>query len=60
MAQMAKSLPAMWQTWFQSMDQDHLLQKGMATHSSSLALRSPWTEEPSQLLSFGLQRVRHD
>ena len=54
MAQMVKNLPAMQDTWVQSLDQEYLLEKGMATHSSILAWRIPWTEKS------GWQRVRHD
>ena len=43
--QMVKNLPAMWETWVRSLG----LEKGMATHSSILAWRIPWTEEPGQL-----------
>ena len=59
-AQMLKNLPAMWETRVQSLGQEDSLEKGMATHSSSLAWRIPWTEEPGKLQSMGLQRVRHD
>ena len=45
-AQMIKNLPAMWETWIRSLDQEDPLEKGMATHSSILACRIPWTEEP--------------
>ena len=45
-AQMAKNLPAMQETWVRSLDQEDPLQKGMATHSSIIACRIPWTEEP--------------
>ena len=51
MAQMVKNLPAMQETWVQSLDQEDLLKKGMATHSSILAWRIPHTEEPSGLQS---------
>ena len=44
----------------QSLGQEDSLEKGMATHSSILALRNPWTEEPGGLQSMGLQRVGHD
>ena len=44
----------------QSLDQEDPLEKGMATHSSILAWRILWTEEPDRLQSMGLQRVRHD
>ena len=42
---MVKNLPAMWETWVQSLGWDDPLEKGMATHSSILAWRIPWTEE---------------
>ena len=58
-AQMVKSLPAMQETWIQSLGQEDSLEKGMATHSSILALRIPWTEEPGELQSMGSHRVRH-
>ena len=45
-AQMVKNLPAMWETWVQSLGQEDPLEKGMVTHSSILAWRIPWTEEP--------------
>ena len=60
MAQMVKNLPVMWETWVQSLGQEDPLQKGMATHSSILAWRIPWVEEPGELQSVVLQRVRHD
>ena len=59
-AQMVKNLPAMWETWVQSLGWEDPPEKGMATHSSVLAWRIPWTEEPGGLQSMGLQRVRHD
>ena len=49
MAQMVKKPPAMWETWVQSLDQEDPLEKGMATHSSILTWRIPWTEEPGGL-----------
>ena len=49
MAQSVKSLPAMWKTWVQSLGQEDSLEKEMATHSSILAWRIPWTEEPGGL-----------
>ena len=58
-AQMVKNLPAMWETQVRSLDQQDSLEKGMATHSSSLAWRSPWIEEPGGLQSMGSQRVGH-
>ena len=58
--QMVKNLPAMQETWVQSLGQEDPLEKGMATHSSVLVWRIPWTKEPGELQSMGLQRVRHD
>ena len=60
MAQMVKNLPAMQETQVRSLGQEDSLEKGMATHSSILAWRIPWTEEPGELHSMGSQRVRHD
>ena len=60
MAQMVKSLPAMWETWVQSLGQEDSLEKEMATHSNILAWNIPQTEEPGELQSMGSQRVRHD
>ena len=60
MAQRVKNLPAMQETQVQSLGQEDLLEKGMAIHSSILAWRILWTEEPGGLQSKGLQRVRHD
>ena len=60
MSQMVKKLPAMLGTWVRSLGREDPLEKGMATHSSILAWRMPWTEEPGGLQSKGLQRVRHD
>ena len=59
-AQMVNNLPIMQETWVQSLDQEDPLEKGMATHSSILAWRIQWMEEPGGLQSMGLQRVRHD
>ena len=59
-AQAVKNLPAMWETWIQSLGQEDPLEKSMATHSSILAWRIPWTEEPGRLQSMSLQRVGHD
>ena len=59
-AQRLKHLPAMWETWVQSLGQEDPLEKEMATHSSILAWRIPWMEEPGGLESTGSQRVRHD
>ena len=55
-----KNLPAMWETWVQPLGWEDLLEKRMATHSSILAERIPWTEEPGMLQSTGPQRVKHD
>ena len=52
--------PAMQETWVQSLGGEDPLEKRMATHSSILAWRIPWTEEPGDLLSMGSQRVRQD
>ena len=60
MAQMVKNLPAMQGTQVQSLGWKDPLQKGMATHSSILAWRTPWTEEPGALQSMGSQRIGHD
>ena len=60
MAQRVKRLPARWETWVQSLGQEDPLEEGMATHSSILAWRTPWTEEPGGLQAMGLQRVGHD
>ena len=59
-AQMVKRLPAMWETQVRSLGREDPLEKEMATHSSILAWRIPWTEEPGWLLSMGSQRVVHD
>ena len=57
---MVKSLPTMWKTWVRSLGQEDPLEKEMATHSSILAWKIPWTEEPGRLQSMGSQRVGHD
>ena len=59
MAQMVKNLRAMQEPWVQLLGWEDSLEKGTATHSSVLAWRIPWTEEPGGLQSLGLQRVRH-
>ena len=59
MAQMVKNLPAMQETRVRALGREDPLEKGMATHSSILAWRIPWTEEPGGLQSMVLQRVRH-
>ena len=60
MAQMVKCLPAMQETQVRSLDLEDPLEEEMTIHSSILAWRIPWTEEPGGLQSTGLQRVRHD
>ena len=50
----------MQETWVQSLGQEDPLEEEMVTHSSILAWKIPWTEEPGRLLSTGSQRVRHD
>ena len=55
MAQMVKNLPAMQETRVQSLAQEDSMEKGMTTHSSTLAWRIPWTEEPGRLQSMGSQ-----
>ena len=59
-AQMVKSLLAMWETWVPSLGWDDPLEKEMATHSSILACKIPWMKEPGRLQSMGLQRVGND
>ena len=57
---MVKCLPAMHETWVQSLIQKAPLEKEMSTHSSILAWKIPWAEEPGRLQSMGLQRIRHN
>jgi len=59
-AQAIKNLPAMQETRVRSLGQEDPLEKGMATHSSILAWRIPWIEEPGGLQSIGSQRVGHN
>ena len=59
-AQRLERLPEMRETGVRSLGQEDPLEKGMATHSSTLAWRIPWMEEPGRLQSMGSQRVRHD
>ena len=59
-AQRLKHLPTMLETWVRSLGREDPLEKEMATHSSILAWRTPWTEEPGRLQSTGSQRVGHD
>ena len=55
MAQTVKCLPTMWETQVQSLGREDLLEKEMATHSSILAWKTPWTEEPGRLQTVGSQ-----
>ena len=57
---MVKNLPALQETWVQSLSWEDPLEKEMATHTSILARRIPWWEEPGRLQSMGWKRVRHD
>ena len=59
-AQRLKRLPGMRETWVQSLDREDQLEKEMGTHSSTLAWRIAWREEPGGLQSMGLQTVGHD
>ena len=59
-AQRVKRLPAMQETWVQSLGQEDPLEKEMAPHSSTLAWRIPWMEEPGRLQSMGSQRIGYD
>ena len=59
-AQTVKNLPAMQDTWVQSLGPEDPLEKGMATHSSFLAWRIPWTEKLGGLQFMGSQRIGHD
>ena len=54
-----KRMPAMWETRVRSLDREDPLEKEMAIHSSTLAWKIPWTEEPDRLQSMGSQRVGH-
>ena len=55
-----KNLPAMLETWVRSLSREDPLENGIATHSSTLAWRTPWTQEPRRLQSMGSQRVGHN
>ena len=59
-AQMVKCLPTMPETWVRSLGQEDPLEKEMANHSSTLAWKIPWTEEPDRLQSMGPPIVRHN
>ena len=60
MAQTVKRVPAMRETRVQFLGREDPLEEEMATHSSTLAWKMPWTEEPDRLQSMGSQRVAHD
>ena len=60
MAQVVKNLPTVQETWVQSLGQEDPLEEEVATHSSILAWKIPWSEEPGELQSMGSKRVRHD
>ena len=60
MAQTVKHPTATWETGVQSLGQEDLLEREMATHSTILAWKIPWTQEPGRLQSMGSQRVGHD
>ena len=57
---MVKCLSTMQEIWVRSLGWEDTLEKEMAIHSSTIAWKIPWTEEPDRLQSMGLQRVRHD
>ena len=59
-AQMVKNPLAMQEIWVRSLGQEDTLEKGMATHSSILAWKIPWTEKLGRLQSMGSQRIGHD
>ena len=59
-AQTVKRMPAMWETWVRSLGWEDPLEKEMATHSSTLAWKIPWTEGPGRLQFMGSQRVAHN
>ena len=59
-AQMVKRLSTMWETWVQSLGWEDPLEKEMAIHSSTIAWKIPWTEQPGRLQSMRSQRVRHN
>ena len=59
-AQTVKCLSTMWETRVRSLGREYPLEKEMAIHSSTIAWKIPWTEEPGRLQPMGSQRVRHD
>ena len=60
LVQKIKNMPAMWEAWVGSLVQEDPLEKGMATHSSILAWKISWTEEPGRLQPMGSHRVGYD
>ena len=60
MAQTVKCLSTMWETWVRYLSREDPLEKEMAAHSSAIAWKIPWTEEPGRLQSMESQRVGHD
>ena len=60
MAQLVKHMPRAWETWVQFLVREVPLEKEMAAHSSTLAWRIPWTEEPVHMTAHGVARVGHD
>ena len=60
MVQTVKCLPAMWEIWVQSLGWEDLLEKEREIHSSILAWKMPWTEEPGRVQSIGSKKVGHD
>ena len=58
--QMVKNPPAMWKNWVRSLGWEDPLEESMVNHSSILAWKIPWTEDPGRLQSMGLQGVRHN
>ena len=60
MAQMVKNFPTILETWVQLLGQEESLEEGTATHTSVLAWRIPWTEDPGRLQSMGSQKVGHN
>ena len=59
-ARTVKRLPTMWETWVQSLGLEDLLEKEMVAHSSTLAWKIPWMEDPGRLQSMGSKRVGHE
>ena len=59
-AQLVKNLPAVWETWVRFLGWEDPPEKEMAPHSSTLAWKIPWMEEPGRLQTIGSRRVRHD